>query len=409
LRITLLLTVSLESPGGVGRFMPLARSLTRLGHQVTVVALHHDYAHLEQRRFVRDSVQVWYVAQMHVRKFANRKEYYGPLSLLAVSAMATLRLTWAALRTPADAILVCKTHPMNGVAAWVKHLLQRTSVYLDSDDYEAINNRFSGPWQQRIVAWFEDWMPSFAEGITANTTFIAERFQQIGVPAEKIKLVPNAVDREQFAVLEQPDLPQMLGELRRSLGIHKEDRVIAYVGSLSSVSHALDLLFEAFVEVNRREPRALLLLVGGGEDIERLRQRAIDLAISERVRFTGRISGDQVPLYYRLAELSVDPREDTLPARSSLSLKLLESIVAGVPCVTTDIGDRRTFVGASGIAVPPGDAQALADGMLSILHSPEQAERMRLSARDMRDELFWDRRVHEFLEFYASREADRER
>ena len=401
MRITFLLTQSLESPGGVGRFMPLAKSLARLGHQVTILALHHDYAHLKQRRFIRDNVDVWYVGQMHVRKFGSQKVYYSSLTLLAVTAISTIRLALAALRTPSDVVHVCKTQPMNGAAGWVVHMLRRTPVYLDSDDYEAVNNRFSGRWQQRIVAWFEDWMPSFASGITVNTTFIAKRFRELGYPAERIRLVPNGVDRDRFVLLDRLDLPQMLDELRQSLRIREQDRVIVYVGSLSLVSHAIDLLLEAFAAVMQLEPDALVLFVGGGEDLERMQQRAVALRVSERVRFLGQVPADRIPLYYRLGEVSVDPRYDSLPAQSSLSLKLVESIAAGVPCVTTDIGDRRHIVGAAGVAVTPDDAHALATGILSILNDAERSTSMRAAARAMREPLFWENRVRLFASIYS--------
>jgi len=387
--------------------MPLAKSLVGLGHQVMILALHHDYAHLKQRRFIRDNVAVWYVGQMHVRKFGSRKVYYSSLALLAMTAVSTIRLTMAALRTPSDVIHVCKTQPMNGIAAWVVHKLRRTPVYLDSDDYEAVNNRFGGRWQQWIVARFEDWMPSFAQGITANTTFIAKRFQRLGYPPERIKVVPNGVDRERFTLLDRPDLPDLLDELRRSSGIRKQDRVIVYVGSMSTVSHAIDMLLEAFAEVVELEPNALLLLVGGGEDLEQLQKMAVDLKVSERTRFLGQVPAEKVPLYYRLGEVSVDPGRDSLPARSSLSLKLVESIVAGVPCVTSDIGDRRHILGAAGIAVPPDDAHALATGILSILHDTETAEQMRTAARKMRISHFWEKRVHIFESIYERIGADR--
>jgi glycosyltransferase involved in cell wall biosynthesis len=337
---------------------------------------------------------------MHVKKDGSHKTYYGPLSLLAVSSLATLRLTWAALRTPSDAILVCKTQPMNGIAAWVVHALRRTPVYLDSDDYEAVNNRFGAAWQQRIVSWFEDWMPTFAAGITTNTTFIADRFRQLGYPGEQIRVVPNAVDRERFSILERLDLPETLDELRRSLAIDESDRVVVYVGSLSTPSHALDLLLEAFRSVIQHLPNALLLMVGGGEDMDRLKNEAHLLGISQRVRFTGRIPATHVPLYYRLGEVSVDPMQDSIPARSSLSLKLLESIVAGVPCVTGNVGDRKRIVADCGLAVPPGDALAIAHGVLSILEDPEKARAMRAAAASARDSHFWDHRIHRFTEIY---------
>ena len=201
MRITFLLTQSLESPGGGGRYFPLAKALVAEGYQVTILALHHNYRELNRRRFVRDGVNVAYVGQMHVRKKGNRKEYFNPLALLWITAVATLRLSYAALRQPADLIHVGKSQPMNGLAAWVAHQVRGVPVYIDSDDYEAINNRFSGPWQQRLVAWFEDWLPSFAAGLTVGNTFIGERFATLGYPVQQIALVPNGADRDTLSLI----------------------------------------------------------------------------------------------------------------------------------------------------------------------------------------------------------------
>ncbi len=401
MRITFLLTQSLESPGGNGRFMPLAKYLARLGHQVTIIALHHDYSHLKQKKFIRDNVTVWYVGQMHVRKFGDHKLYYGPIALLFITIISTIRLTIAALRTPSDIIQICKAHPMNGIAGWIVHILHRVPAYLDSDDYEAVNNRFNGKWQQWIVSWFENWIPSFVEGITVNTTFMLKQFQKSGYPTERIRLVPNGVDHERFALLDSADFPDRIFELRQSLGIKKRDRVIVYIGSMSMTSHAIDLLLEAFAEVIEFEPDALLLLVGGGEDIEQLKALSESLKISTRVKFIGRVSGNEIPLYYRLGEVSVDPRPDSLSARSSLSLKLVESIVAGVPCVTTNIGDMGTVIGEVGVAVPPSDPKALAKAILSILTDSEAATYMRASAQYVRSTHFWKNKVNLFANIYT--------
>lgn len=401
MRILFLLTQSLDSPGGGGRYLPLAKALTRKGYQVTMVALHHDFAHAERKHFVQDQVEIIYAGQMHVFKSGNKKEYYGPLKLLWVTAVATLALTWYALRLPCDAIHVCKTQPMNGFAARVAHLFRRIPIFLDSDDYEASNNRFSHPWQQKIVAWFEDWMPSFASGITAGNHFIADRFQRLGYPAERMVIVPNGVDREQFAILDAPQTPQALINLKRSFGLTKGTPLIVYVGTLSLVSHAVDLMLEAFADVIQEIPDANLLIVGGGEDFDKLQQLAQQLDLTDHVHFAGKVPAAEVPLYYRLADVTLDPRRRSLEAESSLSLKLVESIVAGVPCITADVGDRRQLAGDTALVVPPDDAPALTTAMLQALKDSQLQTRMREAIQAVRETHFWDERVDLFARIYS--------
>ncbi|MFW6116577.1 MAG: glycosyltransferase, partial [bacterium] len=158
-----------------------------------------------------------------------------------------------------------------------------------------------------------------------------------------------------------------------------------------------------FVEVLEQKSKALLLLVGGGKDLPELQRRAADLAASHRIRFLGQVPTEQIPLYYRLGEVSVDPRRDSIPARSSLSLKLVESIAAGVPCITTDVGDRRQVLGSAGIAVAPGDPHLLAEAILSVLDDPERAKVMRAAAAQIRKSLFWDQRVSQLISVYEKR------
>lgn len=402
MRITFLVTQSLDSPGGGGRYLPLAKALVSRGFPVVMIALHHDYKHAKKHNFIVDGVRVRYVAQMHVKKSGNVKTYFSPAQLALITVWATIRLFWVAFWIPSDVVLVCKTQPMNGFAAWLLHVLLNKPVFLDSDDFEAINNRFSSKWQQKLVAWFENWMPSFATGMTVGNSFIAKRFRELGYPANQIAVMPNGVERALFKEIDNGAEPTTLEKLRRNWGIQESHRVIVYIGSMSLVSHAVDLLFEAFSIVLAQNPNVLLLMVGSGEDFMELQHLAKHMNLSEHIRFVGRVPMSEVVNYYQLAELSVDPRRDSIPAESSLSLKLLESIAAGIPCVTADIGDRKEILDGAGLAVPPDNGKRLADGILQILEQPELALAMRQAALSHRENNWWDQRVNLLINQFSS-------
>src|SRR5829696_4303099 len=108
MRILFLLTQDLDSPGGLGRFWPIARWLAVMGHAVEIAALHPAWSDLIERRFVREGVQIEYVAPMHVRRIGQRQQYYGTGQLLWITARATAALTAAALRSKADVIHIGK-------------------------------------------------------------------------------------------------------------------------------------------------------------------------------------------------------------------------------------------------------------------------------------------------------------
>ncbi|MCX7681404.1 MAG: glycosyltransferase family 4 protein [Anaerolineae bacterium] len=397
LRITFLLTQSLESPSGLGRYWPLCRELSFLGHDVTILALHPNYSGLNCRHFVRDGVKVYYVGQMHVKKIDSQKLYFHPLALIWITLLATAKLMYMALHIPSDIYHICKPHPMNSLAALLTNAVRKALLYLDCDDYEAISNRFEGNWQKHIVRFFEDKLPSFASGITVNTRFMMERLIRMGYPQERIVLVPNGVDRQRFR-----DLQGHRESIRQKLGISAH-KVVAYVGSLSLTNHAVDLLLEAFTIIQRQNAQAILLLVGGGEDYNKLQVVCKELGLSGSVRFVGWIPPEIVPMYYFAADVSVDPARDTLAERARCPLKIVESLAAGTPVVSGDVGDRSALLSfGGGIIVPPGNPEALAEAILAIIEDDSLRARLSAEAREASEYYYWDRLVHDFVKVYEA-------
>jgi glycosyltransferase involved in cell wall biosynthesis len=396
MKITFLLTQSLEDPSGLGRYFPLAKELARLGNEVSILALHPDLGSLSQRRLQIGGVKVHYVGQMHVRKVGSQKTYFNPLGLARVALASSLRMGFRTLLTETDVVHLGKPHPMNGVAALGTKLLRGKRLYLDCDDYEAESNRFSGRWQKAVVALFEDNLPRFVSGMTVNTRFTLERNVALGFPAERIVYVPNGVDRERFAQVK----PGKVQRLRRELGLDNE-KVVAYVGSMSLVNHPVDLLLEAFAIVRRRRDDAVLLLVGGGQDYDFLRRRAEELGIGETVIFVGRVKPEAVPYYTAMADISTDPVYDDVVARARCPLKLFESMALGVPVVTGDVGDRREILGQAGLLVALGDAEALAEGILAVLRDEARARAIAETALEMRERYYWDVLVQDFVKIYG--------
>ncbi len=399
LKILFLLTQDLESPSGLGRYYPLAKGLVRLGHHVTIAALHSDFSSLTRPRQSIGGVHVHYVAPMHVRKRGSEKSYYPAGRLLSVAAAGTFRLAEEALSTPADLIHIGKPHPMNGAAGLAGRLRREIPVLLDCDDYEAGSGHFSGSWQRAGVAFFERWVPRFAARVTTNTHFMRGQLMQWGVPADRIAYLPNGVDLERFA----PPDPQAVGALRQDLGL-ADKPVVVYIGSLSRPSHPVDLLLRAFKLVNQALPQAALLIVGGGEEHVRLVQMSAEMGLEEQVRFIGRVPPGEVGLYYALAQVSVDPVYDDPAARGRCPLKLFESWATGVPFVTADVGDRSALAGSPPAAVlaQPGDPESLAKAILAVLQDRELAEDLaRRGAERVRD-YTWQRLSRQASDLYRA-------
>jgi glycosyltransferase involved in cell wall biosynthesis len=402
LRILFLLTQDLHSPSGLGRYWPLARELTQLGQHVSIAALHPDFTNLQCKQDTIEGVSVNYVAPMHVMKSESKKEYYKPGRLLQIATWATLNLAKASLNTQADLIIVGKPHPMNSLAAISGKVFRGQHIYLDCDDFEAASGRFSSNIQSKIITSFEKWMPRRVRAISTNTYFMQKKLISWGIPTERIHYLPNGVDRDRFSRANYDQIARLKSEL-----VISDRPVVAYIGSLSLPSHPVDLLLEAFAVLIQSHPDAVLLLVGGGEDLITLMDLAQRLGIEKSVRFTGRVAPEQVPTYYLLANVSVDPVYDNDAARGRCPLKLFESWACNVPFVTADVGDRRLLLegsqveSAAGILVKPGDLHSLASGIHQILTEPGLTKTIVATGQLRIKDYYWDILASKLLNFYS--------
>ncbi len=386
MRIVLLIIMGIERPSG-RRYFQIARALARQGHHVRILALHPDLAACPHRRFIQDGVEVWYVGQMHARKNASVPGRFGAGELLRVLIESTLGMLWGIICSPADVYHLGKPQPVNGLTALIGvRLLRRQRFYVDCDDDEVHSNRLTSGWQRAVFGFWQWLLPRLAAGVTVNTQTLVKRMQQARIAP--VAYVPNGVDLASF----QPPPAPVLVALRTALGLEGR-QTIAYAGTLALHNHPVDLLLDAFTQIAPRLPAAVLLLIGGGEDLPLLREQAHERGLQDRVYFTGQIDHASMRVFLALADVSVDPVRDDAAARARSPLKLFESMALGVPVVTGDVGDRAALLddGRAGTLVAPGDAAALAEGIAALLREHTTRKTMADAGRAWGEQFDWHR------------------
>lgn len=386
MRIAFLCTSSLDYPSPRGRWLPLARRLAREGHEAHLLMLHPTFDRLRVRRCMHNGVHCAYVGQMHVYGLPGERRHFGALELASVSLQGALALALAAIRLRPAAIHVAKPQPINGLAG-ILAARSGAALYVDCDDYEAAANRFGGAWQRRVVAWWEDRLPRMARGVSVNTRFLHDRLQRLGVPELRLRYVPNGVDLDRQTL---PDA-RRVAALRAALGLTHNPTVV-YLGAISAVAHGVRLLVDAFAILSKRLPAARLVMIGDGDDRPSLMAYARARGLERTIIWVGRVPPEAALMWLAVGDCSVDPVDDTPAAAARSPLKIVESLAAGVPVVTGDVGDRREMIGDSaGLIVLPGDAFALADGMANLLADPANRVRLAQGARLRADAYNWDR------------------
>lgn len=197
-----------------------------------------------------------------------------------------------------------------------------------------------------------------------------------GIAADKITVIPNAVDLGDFGPRGERDRA-----LAGALGLDGA-RVLGFIGSFYAYE-GLTLLVEALPRVLANSPDTRLLLVGGGPDEPRVRQLVETLGLSGKIVFTGRVPHAEVKRYYDLTDVFVYPRLAMRLTDLVTPLKPLEAMAGGRPVVASDVGGHRELIrdGETGVLFRSGDAKALADAIVKVMADDATRQRLGASAR----------------------------
>lgn len=217
-----------------------------------------------------------------------------------------------------------------------------------------------------------------------------------GIPTDRVTVVPNAVNAEQFTADRQLDV-----DLQRSLGLEGRT-VLGFIGSFFAFE-GLDLLLEALSRLVRRRSDVKLLLVGGGPEKDRLVAQAAALGLNDAVVFTGRVPHEDVRRYYDLVTVFVYPRRHMRLTDLVTPLKPLEAMAQGSIVVASDVGGHRELLidGERGFLFKADDAEALAAKLAQVISRPDVWPAMRLAGRRfIETERTWDRVVTYYAPIY---------
>jgi PEP-CTERM/exosortase A-associated glycosyltransferase len=218
-----------------------------------------------------------------------------------------------------------------------------------------------------------------------------------GIPADKITVIPNAVDIDKFAVGGVADQ-----DLKTKLGLQGA-RLIGFIGSFYAYE-GLDILLRAVPALTAERPDLRVLLVGGGPEDARLRQLAKDLNIVDKVVFTGRVPHEQVQMYYDLLDVLVYPRLSMRLTDLVTPLKPLEAMAQGRVLAASDVGGHQELIvdGKTGVLFKADDPQALAVKVGGLIDAQAEWPALRAAGRQfVESERNWKASVGRYKSIYG--------
>lgn len=216
------------------------------------------------------------------------------------------------------------------------------------------------PFPQDSLRWLaveaSRWMCNRCDGVIAPSHSIQTLLKTYGV-SKPIRVIPTGIDLALYNTAER------LGA-RRAFGLPDDAVVLLYVGRVAKEKN-LPFLFEVYRRLFQQDSRLLALIVGGGPELNAMRQLAFEMGIGERTVFAGMVSKADTPRYYACGDIFT-----FASVTETQGLVIAEALASGLPVVLVD---------AMGVTDMVKDGR---DGFLSALDPDEYGRLVERLTRD---------------------------
>lgn len=235
---------------------------------------------------------------------------------------------------------------------------------------------------------FESW-----KTIVNSNHMAAELQSQFNLPADKICLIPNGIDPDNFDFDDDFDARAL-----RHQHATDSQKIVLFVGRMV-LEKGVQVLLNAAPSILAECPGTRFLMVGTGYYLDDLKRQASELNIEHDVKFLGYVSDPELLRLYKIADIVCIPS-----LYEPFGIVALEGMAAKVPVVTSDIGGLTDFVEhmANGITTYSGNVQSLSWGILQVLRNPDLAEQLKEEAYERVSKIYnWQVISRKTMELYS--------
>jgi glycosyltransferase involved in cell wall biosynthesis len=246
-------------------------------------------------------------------------------------------------------------------------------VTIHSTEYD---RTIGHPWEEIVRE--ETYAVNNADIVVAVSERLKDQLVKLyGVPADKIVVIHNAIDKSRFD----------------SHKISKRSKVVLYVGRLS-LQKGIDNLIHAFKIVSEHDKDALLYIVGEGPEMKHLIELSIDLGLSDKVIFFGRVSEEDMENFYSLASVFVMPS-----VSEPFGITALEAVASKTPTIVS-LQSGASEILKNVFKVDFWDSQQIADLIIGLFKYRAVGEVMSNEAYSELTDITWENSAKKFIDVY---------
>lgn len=230
--------------------------------------------------------------------------------------------------------------------------------------------QFGGLAMRRLARWSQRVTWNGADSVITVTEVLKMLIIDYGVPAERIEVMPNGVDTEEFRYRSEDR-----EAVRRDLGL--DDRfVIGFTGFVREW-HRLDQVVDLLAEAEFHD--AALLVVGDGPAVKDIVARACSVGTDDRVHVLGVVERDRVARHIAAFDVAIQPHV----VEYASPLKLIEYLAMGRAIIAPDTPNIRELLadGRNGLLFEAGNKASLRRALLRLRSEPSLREALEDAAQ----------------------------
>lgn len=239
---------------------------------------------------------------------------------------------------------------------------------------------------------------SLIAGIGVTTSHVKDALVRLGVPAQKIFVLPDGFSESDF-----PPLTRSKEELRRELGISPDKKIIMYVGHLFPWKGVYTLA-ESTRYIGNKIPYEIVII--GGHEPDRVKfLNFINEKGFTNIKVIPRQEYRQVASFLHTADIFVLPNSAASPISRLYTspIKMFEYMAAGRPIVASDLPSIRDVLNEKiAVMVKPDDPKDLARGIRLLLEDQQYGRTLAERAFEVSKEYTWKKRAEKVLRFLGA-------
>ena len=353
--------------------IPFAQKLVELGHEVEVLTGFPNYPGgrlydgYKIKFFQREMIGGIPVIRVPLYPSHDSNSIKRILNYTSFALSASLPGFFLVKRP--DVIYVYQPPATIGLPALFLHLLHRVPFVYDIQDLWPDTLAATGMVNNRAVMWMIEKWCRLIYSQAAKIVVLSSGFKKIlikrGVPEHKIEVIYNWCEDDKIQATDRNE------GLERELGMAGRFNVL-FAGTMGK-AQALDAVLEAARLLRYKLPKIQFVFVGGGIDVDRLKEKTIEQGLTN-VRFLSRRPPGEIGAILRLGDVLLVHLKDDPLFRITIPSKTQAYMAAGRPILMGVKGDAAALVekAGAGLTCTPEDPQDIADAVETFYKMPRE-------------------------------------